>query len=454
MSPDPWAPHGAPRAPLRLRPAESAIAASVVLVLLLGLVVARLGPAGEADPPVVAPAPSSASASPSPSASPSLSPSPSPSPTPAAAPVRRSPSPPTVGASPAPVLVPISGRVLDGAGRPLAGAVVLTRRHLSGAEQLFGAFAVLATFGLACFAGLCDDDTVRGVTGADGRFRLRLAEGSDVGARGDHDLEVGLPGPDPDRPRATTSARYEHTGAPQVLPDLRLWTPALRAGRSGGEVRLEWPPLPAAYGDDVEYDAAMLDGDGAVVLRLPTWSAGRVVDGRLVERGIVTATLSARARDAAGRPVVYSGGRARVPDGPVPLSRGGGCLGYGPQDRPVPLSPCRWTDGDLVTEAGRDTALGDLACQDSGGCTRNNSAVRVDLRAVRDVSAVVLRGCTFDCEVEVSTDGRAFRRVAATAFGHDEDVLVELPPATRARFVRVWFSFAIDLTSGREVSVF
>ena len=181
---------------------------------------------------------------------------------------------------------------------------------------------------------------------------------------------------------------------------------------------------------------------------------GQTIDGRLVERGLTRAVLSASAKDSQRKDLAYRAAPAVVPPGPVPLSRGAACSRYASTGRTVAVPACPFTDGRLTTKVEMAGTPPGVCTDDAvAGCKGRAGALLLDLSERRTVSLVVLRGCTFDCTVQTSTDGLTFADAAKTEFGHDDDVALRFTP-TPARFVRVLYSFSLDLGSAREVSVF
>ena len=337
--------------------------------------------------------------------------------------------------------VVVSGRVLRSDGSPAGGVPVGLERAPGLGEFLAGTLFVTVTFFTACLADpppeVCRGRAVRrATTAADGTYSIQLA-GRDTqtffGHAGNLSVSAELPPGPGEAAGAAVIAGFQVQTENLRLPDLQMWQPPVTV--AGG--RITWQPPP----------------DGAPSYRVvaedrsrPVWafdSAGPEVtfDPRILEDSSGSVAVSARTSGTAeGTTLSILRRSARVPyrstAGPPP-SRGRPCTR---DPGAAPLARCPLTDGDLSTAL---PAAATTSTTTHTSTVPSRDSATIDLGGARDVSLVVVRGCT--CDVEASADGQIWR-----AFGRASGFSALTPArAGAARFVRVTGS----LTDVREVSV-
>ena len=308
--------------------------------------------------------------------------------------------------------VRVTGRVVDAEGRPYAGALVRTQNETS----LLSGLAIAFSLGLLCVADsdLCFPREAVARTDASGRFSLAWADGSALQNRSRKTLTV-QGGGGRDGARLGLSTLYSYGGRATSLGDLRLHDPAVSVTRLAGRKALvHVDPVPSHYGERRAVGAGLVDAAGRTTWAyIPLDERGNgVIDDRIVERGTkgVIAYGTVRPKD---RLQQYLTSQPH-PAGPaaLPVSRGASCARYAFDGRLIPLPRCAFTDGDLtrgipfferLPGCDAPTEASDRGCPGS---------LRIDLGRQVAVEMVAVRGCWFDCAVEVSGDGRTWSRFA------------------------------------------
>lgn len=338
-------------------------------------------------------------------------------------------------------VVHVSGRVVDGAGKPVRGATVSFELHPD--RTLYNQHDCP----VRPHEIQCKVHKVARTTDAAGRYRLPVKLSSYLASTRSHLLVVT------DRPGigtvpARTSITTYFPRKAMDIADLPLWRGRATLEPFGPQRRtLHVDPLPASYGRRYTTGPVveLVQGDAAA-WRFPEVTEDRLVDARLVESG----TTAIRAHDTAllGRLVVTYRSTAYPVTGAVrPLSRGAACATYGKDDAVLPLSGCRFTDGKLAAPI--DVAYqraGNKACDVASQCDHPRW-LRIDLRTAQPVGAVAVRGCA-PAAAEVSVDGTAYTPYPTHDFG--DGLLAGLP--LPARYVRVDLGKCVFKAT--EVSVF
>jgi len=228
------------------------------------------------------------------------------------------------------------------------------------------------------------------------------------------------------------------------LPQLRFWEPEVEAGRG----RVEWEGLPdSGYGEGDGYQVLFEDGEGRQVWQFRSGGTQLSYDPRILEDTRGGQTVAAQRKDVApGTTLELAYRSAQVPfrgQGPPP-SRGLSCSYEEEASPPVTLDPCPLTDGDLFSAARLPDPRPGPSVQPGGTVpVPRTRSVTVDLGSVRNVSLVVLRGCS--CKLEASPDGRTWNELDSQTgdWAHSE------PGSHSARSVRV----SGDIGLIREISI-
>ncbi|HEX8001699.1 MAG TPA: hypothetical protein VF519_03280 [Mycobacteriales bacterium] len=347
----------------------------------------------------------------------------------------------------------VTGRVLDDAGRPVRGATV----RLTADADLFG-FPILITCAVFLFLPpMCRPAVATATTDAQGRYRLRVDNQTQLGQAGQKSLTVFGPGT-PALPGAYTATQVYWARQNLSVVDLRLWHAQPTVEGFGPAVRVRRQPLPAAFGrPQSDAPSVYLLQGAAAVWRYADTADDHWSDARSVEEGTTGVREVAVAMVGHGYRVTYfsravpvAAPRAR------PVSRGAACWAYGEGDALVPLAGCRYTDGRLAEAIDQKYATGGYrACQYPTARCAHPGWVLMDLNAPSAVQAAVVRGCTPDPDertgtfpAEVSLDGTTWLPFLATNPWSD----LEYAPPTPARYVRVNLRSCAQRPS--EMSVF
>ena len=185
----------------------------------------------------------------------------------------------TVVAGPVPAVAqassvsPVSGRLLDGSGRPLGGHVVVLSENRGIANDIFGSVGVVFSLGLSCVAGAdpCrSSGSSRVDTDGDGRFVFDEAQ---VAQALGHSHGVILAAGDPTTEGTVTVRLNPSLGG--GLGDVPLWDPRASVAASGAAVTVKWTAPPTSDGSTV-VAASVTDGIPSPTNRSPaTYDAVR-----------------------------------------------------------------------------------------------------------------------------------------------------------------------------------
>lgn len=409
-----------PRDPRRTAVVALAATLAVALVVAGVTLGARLHPDRRTPAPVAAP---TATATPRRT--------PAPTPKQPAKPVATKPVPVRTYAPPKDG-IPVTGRVLDTSGRPLADASVSMTRHEGILEGIGRAITVFGTLGLACLADdVCTVPYGEARTDSTGRFTVFLKHDVD-----DYDVAVT-------KNDAAFEVRVDFAAKPMSLGTIRFWSPAPRLDRSGTTARIRFAAAPRSLGsvDGYSADVTPPKGGGDPYVHFDDAHSGDAFDARVLEDVAARLVVKVTVRTRLGK-ATYSAGTA-VRGAYRPMSRGHACVEYGSAGSKR-RSPCQLTDGDLANEW-KDNA-GYTLCKKNTSC---DQAVAVDLGAVRSIRFVSLQGCDpFFDTVEASNDGVHWRTLIEQ---HGESRGCAAAVSGTARYVRVKGAF---YTSRREIAVF
>jgi hypothetical protein len=334
--------------------------------------------------------------------------------------------------------VTISGKALGADGKPLANTKVVLIKELDLGEFVGGLFITAASLGLACIAdhppALCSQNAHTATTDSGGAYSFSVKGRDTQGSFGvASTIEVITRSPAASNgPNALMEFNVQTSSL--SLPDLRLWDPPISWS---SQDRPTWQPLPDAYGSSPAYSVELYD------LRENQWwvaasaRSGDKLDSRILEDLNGNFDVAARAHGTAnGTTVDYtyiSGSQHVRGHAGAPPSRGAPCAlvtssGVGAFD-----SSCWLTKGTL----GGSTAP-------AGGAT----GVVIDLGQDRPLSFVVVKGCSVQCKVALSSDLTSWSE-AGTISGPYATAPITLNRS--ARYVRI--SGASSGFGLRQVSV-
>jgi hypothetical protein len=349
---------------------------------------------------------------PAPTKAPPKKPKPKKTPAPAPQPVRTY-SPPKGG-------IPVRGRIVDAAGRPVAGAKVGMERHEGLLEGLFKGLTMVFSLGLVCLSDFCEIPYGVGRTDANGDYTVYLEHDVD-----DYDVTV-------EHGDVRFWTRVDFNGKPLRLTTITWWDPAPVVGQDGSRVRVRFRAPPSSLGSWDSASGSVETAKGYVLLSLADLDSGDTFDGRLAEDAAakVAVTLNVRAKigEATYTGTTPYGARFR------PASRGKTCTEYGASGRAYRRSPCPLTNGDLTTEWTPKVAT--YKCpKDDYDCLRK---VTVDLGSARQVRLVAVRGCdVFETHVQVSTDGKRWTDLTEAGPDTGDSRFCTRTADHTARYVRV-----------------
>lgn len=339
--------------------------------------------------------------------------------------------------------VDVSGRVVDGSGRPVRGALVSfeLRPDLTLYNQ--------ADCPVRPWEIQCKVHKVARRTDSSGRYRLPVKLSSFLATMRSHHLVVTDAPSKLHATPATTETTMYFTRKDIRVPDLPVWRGRVIVGpANAGKRVVHVDQLGSRYGTTYSTGpvVSLLQGDDAV-WTFPEMTEDREVDARVVEHGTTGASAS-DVRLVGSLPVTYRSPRWRVSDGLKPVSRGAACSTYRPGDTLVALPGCRYTDGRLAAPISATyLRANDKACNAASQCA-NPRRVVVDLGALTPVGAVTTRGCTRVGATEVSAEGTVFAPYPTHDFGDGLPVGGPVP----ARYVRVDLSKCTFTAT--EISVF
>jgi hypothetical protein len=344
--------------------------------------------------------------------------------------------------------VVISGRALSATGHPLRGVEVHLYKEPDVGEVIIGSVLALGSLGAVCLLphapAICDQGHAT-TTSADGSFRFSIKGSDTQGLIGDAStLDVVFADP-ASALGASTTLRFKAQDKHVRLPAARLWNARLRVtGHRSAHPTFasSWAHLPAMDGTGPSYSVQLLDpSSGLEWWSQPAATTGTRIDARILEDQTADTAVAARA-NLHGTDTVYFSARRQVhPIAGAPPSRNRPCSAVTGTKRLATFrqSNCGATDGDLA-EPARLTASN----------KRTVTGVLVDLGRVRPVSLVVARGLSGSVVIEVSTNGRTYRRIATA---EDSTIALDPPGRPRARYMRIRSSTGLDESALAEVSV-
>jgi hypothetical protein len=323
------------------------------------------------------------------------------------------------------------GRVLGNDGTPLTGIPVTVVRTDTGSrvdDLLAGAF----TLGLACLAdgARCGGEQVvdSAVTDADGRYDLTLPDAHLPGYETDDDwiVSVALPARPGELAGPVGTYELEVSTAVQEAPALVLWDVTPQVLRTGGQLRVDLPPLSALEGQSLV--TQLRQQDDRVL-----WEQHASFEPLVLEDVPTVVTVLSRVDievpHAEGRTIyhqVLRAGTVAYKGDLVPPSRGATCTVTG-----AAILGCPFTDGALLDEVE----------------LRPGGVVTIDLGPTRDIGTVIVRGAqTRGVVVEASADGEEWTPLEIGPLGGAPGIVARSGDQLVARHVRVRSVEALSLS--------
>jgi hypothetical protein len=138
----------------------------------------------------------------------------------------------------------------------------------------------------------------------------------------------------------------------------------------------------------------------------------------------------------------------------IPGSRGADCVVEDSRGGALPQHPCGLTNGilDQQWQPQDDPACADGPCP--GTPQGDHRDVTVVLPKPTSATLLVVRGCGFTCQVQVSTDGKNFGPLSGAQQDSVESAYVQQLPGLPVAAVRVQTDTGGFFDSLRQVSVF
>lgn len=362
--------------------------------------------------------------------------------------------------------ISITGTVEKADSGPVGGARVALTKEPGFAEV----YVMVVSLGLAClsedFQDACDSARVV-ETDTEGRFSYSL-KGEDTQNAGGLAATMGLSALIPRREGQAegpgTTIRFQ-VQTPTTSLDTAIWDPNVILDADQTRAKVTWPDLPASATPDSAGPAAFtVDVSFRTQGSTPVWTIHNAtspvaIDARVLEdtRGDVGVIATSRSigvspEEGTKLDVILQSGRYGYTGqaGP-PDSRGRPCAVAGADGELDNLSPCPITDGQLT-----GALIVEECPEGSSPCPTSNTVV-IDLEAVKPIDLVVVRGCTHQCTVEVSTDQETWQPFGVglpgqgtELIGADNAAVAASPRPTR--YVKVTTQGPISQL--REVSAF
>jgi len=330
-------------------------------------------------------------------------------------------------------------------GSPLTGTKVALIKELDLGEAIGGLTITAATLGLACLdshpPALCANNSHLATTEGDGSFSFsvvgRDTQGS-LGVASTMEVVVRAARHLGETAGAVGIAEFTVQTASLQLPDLHVWQPGLRVETNGKSVQVRWPMLPSSgYGSRPRYSLDFDDSQGKVVWATGSAQSDAPLDLRLLEDVNSFVRVVARASSPASGTTVdftYLSGSVKVPgNAGAPVSRGAACAavtasGIGPFN-----AACSLTNGDFTKSF-------------VSGASATGAVI--DLGTDRAVSLVVVRGCSGQCRISLSSDLTAWSDAGSLS---GEYATAPITLNRSARYIRLSGTPNVSLL--RQVSV-
>jgi hypothetical protein len=332
-----------------------------------------------------------------------------------------------------------------------AGATVTVTVVLRSSEQAWRDAKAIFSLGLGCLdAQGCTAPSAHGIVAANGNFAVAVPHGLT-----DKDgLAVTVEATRGTDSRVATTLLLPPSAANGATVSVPLATDPAVLGVSANRARLRPPSVAGASttGGTVAMDHIDANNDSRPVADATETDVSSGFDIRLLEDGKAM-LVSHQSGSVNGLPAEYSSSLV-VTGHAIPGSRGAGCAVEGSDGAALPQHPCELTNGavDQQWQPQDDPACTEGPCP--GTLQNNHRDVTVLLPKPIDATLLVVRGCGFTCQVQVSADGRNFGPFSGPPRDSTDSEYVETLPGLPVASVRVETATGGFFDSLQQVSVF
>ena len=345
----------------------------------------------------------------------------------------------------------ILGAVTDSAGHLGAGATVTVMVVLRSSEQAWRDAKAILSLGLGCLDTQgCTAPRAQGIVAADGHFAVAVPHGLT-----DKDgLAVTVEATRGTDARVSTTLLLPASAVTGANVSVPLAADPAVLDVSANRATLRPPPVAgaSATGGTVELDQLRTSNDDQPFSGATQTDVSGGFDIRTLEDGKAM-LVSHQTGSVNGLPAEYSSSLV-VTGHAIPGSRGAGCSVEDSHGAALPQRPCGLTNGvlDQQWQPQDDPACADGPCP--GTLQSDHRDVTVLLPKPIEATLLVVRGCGFTCQVQVSADGKTFGPFSGLPLNSTDNEYVETLPGLPVAAVRVETATGGFFDSLRQVSVF
>jgi hypothetical protein len=356
------------------------------------------------------------------------------------------PIPPTAPTVSGPAIL---GTVADAAGHIGAGATVTVVVVLRSSEQLSRDAKAIFTLGLGCLDTQgCTAPSAHGIVAADGHFAVAVPHGLT-----DKDgLAVTVEAARGAGSRVSTTLLLPPSATSGATVSVPLAADPATLRVNANHASLQPPSVTGAEpGGTVEMNQ-LDNGDSQPVAGEAETDVSGGFDIRLLEDGKAM-LVSNQSGTVNSLPAEYSSSLV-VTGHMIPSSRGAGCVVEDSHGGALPQHPCGLTNGalDQPWQPQDDPACAGGPCP--GTLQHDHRDVTIVLPTPANATLLVVRGCGFTCQVQVSADGKNFGPLRGASHNSVDSADVETLPGLPVAAVRVQTATGGFFDSLRQVSVF
>lgn len=343
----------------------------------------------------------------------------------------------------------ILGTVTDTAGHVGAGATVTVMVVLRSSEQALRDAKAIFTLGLGCLDTQgCTAPSAHGMVAADGHFAVAVPHGIT-----DKDgLAVTVEAARGADSRVSTTLLLPPSAVSGATVSVPLAADPATLRVSANHASVQPPSVTGAgTGGTVELDQVD-NGDSQAVAGEAETDVSGGFDIRLLEDAKAM-LVSHQSGTVHSLPAEYSSSLV-VTGHVIPGSRGADCVVEDSRGGALPQHPCGLTNGilDQQWQPQDDPACADGPCP--GTPQGDHRDVTVVLPKPTSATLLVVRGCGFTCQVQVSADGTNFGPFSGPPQDGPDSEYVETLPGPPVAAVRVETATGGFFDSLQQVSVF